>query len=331
MRTFVTGGSGFVGSNLIRALVRRGDAVVALARSERAEQAVRDAGAETVVRGDLDAAEAMIAGMQGCDVVFHAAAVVGDWGDRDEFHRINVAGTANVIEAARRAGVPRLVHIGTEAVLVGGPPIVRADETWSMPARPVGLYPETKGRAEVLVREANGDGLTTVVVRPRFIWGPGDTSLLPQIIEAVHAGKFMWIGGGDYLTSTCHIDNVIEGTLLAAERGRGGEAYFLTDGEPVQFRMFITRLLATAGVDPGTRSIPRPVARALARGVEGVWGLLRLRSKPPITRVSVSVIGEEVTVDDGKARRELGYQGHVTVEAGLRDLAGAPPTANGAA
>ena len=325
MRAFVTGGSGFVGRNLIRALVRRGDAVVALARSERAEQAVREAGAEAVVRGDLDAAEPMTEGMQGCQVVFHAAAVVADWGARDEFHRINVQGTANVVEAARQAGVPRLVHIGTEAVLVGGPPIVRADETRPMPARPLGLYPETKGKAEALVREANGDGLTTVVVRPRLIWGPEDTSLLPQVIEAVRAGKFMWIGGGNYLTSTCHIDNVIEGALLAAESGRGGEAYFLTDGEPVQFRAFMTRLLAAAGVEPGTRSIPRPVARALARGVEGVWGLLGLRGKPPITRVSLCLLGEEVTVDDGKARRELGYQGRMTVDAGLSALAGASP------
>lgn len=322
MRAFVTGGSGFVGRHLIRALAGRGDSVVALARSETAEEMVRAAGADRVIRGDLDALPALIEGMQGCDVVFHAAAVVDDWGAPAFFRRINVTGTANVLDAARRAGVRRLVHFGTEAVLVGGPPIVQADETWPLPDRPMGLYPATKRSAEALVRAANGPDLTTVVVRPRMVWGQGDTSLLPKLIAAVRAGQFMWIDGGDYRTSTCHVDNVIEGALLAAERGDGGQAYFLTDGKPVHFRSFITRLLATAGVEPGTRSMPRWTARALSWGVEGIWRALRIRRKPPLTRVAVRLIGEEVTVDDARARRELGYQGHMSIEAGLSAMAG---------
>src|SRR4051812_38112289 len=121
LRAFVTGGSGFVGRNLIAALRESGAQVRALARSAAAMQAVERAGAEPVA-GDLDDEAAMRAGMAGCDVVFHAAAQVGDWGNFADFYRANVAGTEHVLAAARASGVPRLVHVSTEAVLVGGPP-----------------------------------------------------------------------------------------------------------------------------------------------------------------------------------------------------------------
>jgi nucleoside-diphosphate-sugar epimerase len=317
MRAFVTGGSGFVGRTLLRTLADRGDEAVALVRSDRAAEQVRAAGVTEVVRGDLDDIEAMASGMTGCDVVFHSAAVVKDWGDPDEFYQANVVGTGNALDAARRAGVPRLVHVGTEAVLVGGPPIIDVDETVAKPERPVGLYPLTKARAEDLVLAANDDELITVVVRPRFVWGAGDTTLLPQMVEAVRSGRFRWIAGGRYRTSTCHVDNVVEGMLLAAERGTGGSIYFLTDGEPVVFRDFVTELLATVGVDPGARSVPRWLARSLAWTVESTWKLLGRDKPPPMTRTAIKLIGEEVTVSDRKAREDIGYQGKVSIEAGL--------------
>jgi nucleoside-diphosphate-sugar epimerase len=120
---------------------------------------------------------------------------------------------------------------------------VNVNETWPVPERPIGNYPSTKAEAEKRVLSVSSADFTTVVVRPRFIWGKGDTSLLPEIIDAVKAKRFAWFSGGRYLTSTCHVANCVEGMLLAAEKGRGGEAYFLTDGEPVVFRDFITELL----------------------------------------------------------------------------------------
>jgi nucleoside-diphosphate-sugar epimerase len=228
----------------------------------------------------------------------------------------NVGGTERVLAAARTAGVRRVVHIGTEAVLADGKPIIRADETRPRAAKPAGPYPLTKGLAEAAVIAAARDGLETVVVRPRFIWGKGDTTLLPELIDGVKRGKFAWIGGGHYLTSTCHVDNVVEGALAAAERGRSGEIYFLTDGEPVEFRAFITDLLATQGVTPGARSIPKWLARMIA----GATGWMKA---PPVTRTALALIAHEVTVVDAKARRELGYRGAVTRAAGLAALRGA--------
>jgi nucleoside-diphosphate-sugar epimerase len=312
-QVYITGGSGFLGKRLIAALVARGIRVVAMARSDAAAAAVSAAGA-TPARGDLADADAMTAAMRGCDTVFHAAARVEQHGPIAGFMADNVAGTEHVLAAARAAGVRRFVHIGTEAVLADGKPIIRADERRPQPFRPAGPYPFTKGLAETAVVEANGEGLETVVVRPRFIWGKGDTSLLPQIATAVRRGRFGWLGGGRYLTSTCHVDNVVEGALLAAERGKPGEIYFLTDGAPVEFRDFMTRLLATQGVDA---SRVRDVPLWLARLVAGATGWMK---HPPVTRTALALVGHEVTVDDTKARRELGYQGKVTIDAGLAQM-----------
>jgi nucleoside-diphosphate-sugar epimerase len=317
---FVTGGSGFVGEALIRELRAAGWAVRALARSDAAERAVRAAGAEPV-KGDLGDVAAMTTGMAGCRAVFHSAAKVETFGRRDEFLRVNVEGTQNVLDAARAAGVRRFVHVSTEAVLCGEAPIVRADETRARAKHPEGLYPETKGLAEERVLAANRDGLETVIVRPRFIWGRGDRTLLPRLVAATRAKRLQWFGGGRYPTSTCHVRNVCEGALLAEERGRPGEVYFLTDGEPVEFRSFVSRMLETQGVSPPTGTVPRGVARALATVLEHGWRLLRLPGQPVLDRTVLKLIGEEVTVVDAKARRELGYAGRVTVEQGLAELA----------
>lgn len=310
---YVTGGSGFLGKRLLAALVARGVKVTAMARSDAAAATVTALGA-TPARGDLGDRDAMTQAMRGCDTVFHAAAHVEQHGPLETFLAINVTGTENALAAARAAGVVRFVHVGTEAVLADGKPIVRADEQRPRAARPAGPYPLTKGLAEAAVVAASRDGLETVVIRPRFIWGKGDTTLLPEITGAVKRGRFGWLGGGRYLTSTCHVDNVVEGALLAAERGKPGESYFLTDGAPVEFRDFMTRLLATQGVDA---SRVRDVPLWLARIVAGATGWMK---HPPVTRTALALVGHEVTVDDAKARRELGYQGAVTIDAGLAQM-----------
>ena len=319
MRAFVTGGSGFVGRHLIAALKARGAWVRALARSPAAMATVSEAGADPFA-GDLSDADRLRSGMEGCDTIFHAAAYVKGWGPRAEFYEANVRGTERVLEAARAAGSKRLVHVSTEAVLVDGTPLVRANEKWPVPQRPIGDYPSTKAEAEQRVLSVNSPEFTTVAVRPRFIWGHGDTSLLPALVEAVQAGRFRWFGGGRYLSSTCHVANCVEGMLLAAEKGRGGEAYFLTDGEPVVFRDFITSMLQTQGVDPGTRQMPYGLAAVVASLGDLAWSTLHLGGRPPLTRAELLLMGREVTVSDEKARQELGYEGRRTREEGLREM-----------
>jgi nucleoside-diphosphate-sugar epimerase len=326
MPAFVTGGSGFIGRTLIGMLRERGETVRALARSDSAVATVTGAGA-TAVRGELRSDETLHAGMAGCDVVFHVAGHVATWGNAADIHRTNVLGTEHVLAAARAACVPRLVHVSTEAVLIDGHPIRSADERVPRPARPLGPYARSKGLAEARVLAANAPGFATIVVRPRLVWGAGDTSVLPLFVESVRSGRFRWIEHGRYPTSTCHVLNVCEGLLLAAARGRAGEIYFVTDGPPVEFRAFLTALLRSQGLDPGTRSMPRAAARAAAGAAEIVWRVLRLRGAPPIDRAAVATVGQEVTVNDAKARRELGYTSAVSRDAGLAALGAAPPPA----
>jgi nucleoside-diphosphate-sugar epimerase len=304
---FVTGGSGFVGGALIERLRGEGWDVRALARSERAAERVRELGAEPVM-GDLDDLR-----IEDCEVAFHAAAKVEDFGDPADFERINVQGTRNVVAACRAGGVRRLVHVGTEAALMAGQPLVNVDE--SAPLRPDSpvLYSSSKAKAEQLVRAS--DGIETVVVRPRFVWGRGDTTLLPQMVKMVRAGRFRWVGGGRQLTATTHIDNTVEGLWLAATKAPAGGVYFVTDGEPTVFRDFITEWVGTQGVSIPDKSVP---------SAERIWRLLKRPGSPPLTRFAVWVSSQECTIDISRAERELGYAPVRTREDGLRELSPSP-------
>ncbi len=306
MRTaFVTGGSGFIGGRLIERLVADGVQVRGLARSDRAAARVAELGAEPIT-GDLSDVDVLAAGCAGAEVAFHAAARAQATGSWRQFTEANVDGTRHVIAACRRAGVGRLVHVGTEAALMAGQPLVDVDETAPLRPDSPAPYPATKAAAEQLVVAANSAELTTVVVRPRFVWGRGDTSVLPQLVDMVRAGRFAWIGGGRQLTDTTHVDNVVHGLLLAAERGRPGQAYFVTDGVPVVFREFVTDLLATQGVSPPDRSVPLWAAKTAAAASGWVWRLLP--GAPPLQPFAVWVAGMQCTIDISKARAELEYQ-----------------------
>ena len=141
-----------------------------------------------------------------------------------------------------------------------------------------------------------------------------------MLAEAVRSGRFAWIGGGRHRTSTTHVDNVVAGLLLGAERGRPGRAYFVTDGEPVVFRDFLTELLRTRRLEPPERSIPRPAAAALAAAGEKIWSSLGLDGQPPLTRLAYWVSGLECTIDITRARGELGYEPVRSVAAGVAEM-----------
>ncbi len=316
---FVTGGSGFIGGVLVARLVSEGCRVRALARSRASADAVARLGAEPV-RGELADRAALESGAQGCEAAFHLAAHLGTWGKREDFERDNVAGTRNSLAACREAGVRRFVHCGTEAALIAGEPLRRVDETAPLRPDSKAPYAATKAKAEQAVRETSADGFEAVVLRPRFVWGVGDTTLLPGIVAMVDSGRFAWIGGGRQLTDTTHVDNVVEGLLLAAERGRAGEAYFVTDGEPVVFREFVSAMLETKGVEAPGRTLPAWLAGALAAAGEATWSMLPLPGEPPVTRFAVWVSSQECTIDISKARAELGYAPIKTHEQGLAEL-----------
>ena len=329
MRYFVTGGSGFLGQHLIRRLVNDGHDVLALARSDQASATVEAAGAASL-RGDLKEIRSLAPSLVGCDVVVHAAAYTGPWGDPQYWDEVNIEGTRETLLAAQDAKVPTFVHVSTEAVLADGHPLVRVDETHPRPATKVGLfrrgrhhagdYPRTKSAAELFALGADKPRMKVVAVRPRLIWGPDDQTILPVVLDAARDGSWRWVDGGHYLTSTCHVFNVCEGILLAAEKGTGGQAYFLTDGPDVEFREFISRCAGQFGVELPDKSVPHAVARAAAWTIDAAWKTLRKKNDPPLTWTAFALGAHEITVDDSKARAELGYKPVISREEGYRTL-----------
>lgn len=317
MRVFVTGGSGFVGGHVIEHLVAAHHEVYALVRSEKSAAVVKGFGA-VAVHGDLQTVDATM--LRDCDAVIHAAAFVEEWGTRAQFEEGNVHGTQRVLDAAREAGVQRFIFVGTEAALFNGGDLNDVDETTPYADPQRFLYSETKAEAERRVLAANADGFTTLSVRPRLVWGPRDSSVLPVVLRMAKSGQWRWLDGGAQRTSTTHVHNLAHALLLSLTHGRGGEAYFVADDGTRTMREFLTAQCAAHGVTLPDASIGSWVARPLAMLVEATWLVLSLKGAPPMTRFAIFMMSSSVTVKTDKARRELGYAPVITVESGLHAL-----------
>lgn len=316
MKIFVTGGSGFVGGHLIERLARAHE-VLAMARSERSASIVEGYGAKAV-EADLNGVRAE--DLAGCDIVVHAAAFVEEWGTRDEFWQGNVEGTTRMLDAASAAKVKRFVFVGTEAALFDGHDLVNVDERHPYPEKQRYLYSETKAEAERRVIARNSEHFLTISIRPRLVWGPRDSTILPSIVKMARAGGWAWLDRGRSETSTTHVVNLAHAIELALTNGRGGEAYFVADEGTRTLREFLTALAETEGVTLPDRNLPGRVARPLAGAVEGLWRVLRIRKPPPMTGFAIAMMSRTVTVDTTKAKRELGYEPIVDVATGLHQL-----------
>lgn len=319
MKVFITGASGFVGGAAARRLVEAGHEVYAMSRSPKSDALISALGGKPL-RCDLETVTAEP--LKGCEVVIHAAAFVEAWGDVDAWERANVGGTRQMLKAAREAGVKRFIHIGTEAALVHGQDLHEVDERYPLAFDSPYPYCSTKARAERAVREANDPaaGFVTLVLRPRFIWGPGDTTLLPVILKMAKSGRWSWIDEGRALTSTTYIGNLVQAIELALAAGTPGEAYFILDEGNRSLREVISAMAEAAGVSLGDRSIPGWLAALLGAGCESLWRRFSLKGEPPLTRHAAMVMRRECTLVGAKARAELGFIPAVSVGQGLQRL-----------
>jgi nucleoside-diphosphate-sugar epimerase len=283
-------------------------------------QIVGTRGAQAV-RGSLDDRNSLTAAAAGCTVVIHVAAVFKLWGDPGEFERSNVQGTANLLEAAKAASVRRFVQLGAAAVVMGDlVPMLHANESLPRQERSWAPYSASKARSEALVLRANSSGVfETVVVRPPMIWGAGMPTL-EHMIDTVRSGQFRWVGDGSQPMSTAHVDNVCHALELAIEKGRGGEAYFVSDDADSTLKRVISGLLQTRSIAAPRASAPLPVAWAMASVMEWMWRTFSRPGEPPITRQMLRLIGKPFTLDIGKAQRELGFRPVVTWEEGIKAM-----------
>ena len=323
MNALVTGGGGFLGQAIVRALRARGDTVRSLSR--QAHPALRELGAEHV-RGDVADVAVVSAGAKGCDVVFHVAAKAGLWGAYDDYHRANVLGTEHVIAACRQHGIRKLVHTSSPSVVFNGQDMEGVDESVPYPPHFEAHYPHTKALAEQLVLKANSPSLATVALRPHLIWGPGDNHLLPRLMARVQTGQLRRIGTQRKLVDTVFIDNAADAHLLAADAlapgaACAGKSYFISNGEPIELWEMVNRMLAAADLPPVTRSVPVPVALALAWGFETFAHLTGSEREPRLTRFMVGEMSTAHWFDISAAKRDFGYVPRVSTEEGLRRLA----------
>lgn len=322
MKALVTGGNGFLGTEICRQLRERGDDVVSLSRRDAPH--LRELGV-TVARGDVADLATVERAASGVDVVFHVAAKAGIWGPPAEFERSNVTGTKVVVEACVRLGIPKLVHTSSPSVVARGVDLSGVDERAPFPSHFIADYPRTKALAEAWVLRANGPGLATVALRPHLIWGPGDAQILPRLVERANNGKLRLVGSGTSLVDTTYIENAALAHLLA-ERALGpgaacaGRAYFISNDEPMPIGEIVGRLVECAGAPRPTKRVPFRVAYALGAVSELVYRALGRDEEPLMTRFLAEELATAHWFDLSAAKRDLAYAPRVSIEEGLRRL-----------
>ncbi|MCU0303538.1 MAG: NAD-dependent epimerase/dehydratase family protein [Thermoanaerobaculales bacterium] len=322
MRCLVTGGGGFLGGAIVRRLVERGDEVRTLQRGDY--PALAALGVECV-RGDIADPSAVDRAVTGCDLVFHVAAKVEMWGPRGPFHRANVVGTANLLDAMRRHGVGRLVFTSSPSVVHGGADIAGGDESLPYRDRYEAHYPATKAEAERLVLAANRPELATVALRPHLVWGPRDRNLVPKIVERARAGQLRLVGDGSNLIDTVYIDNAVDAHLAAAERlapgaSCAGRPYFISNGDPRPVKEIVNGFVTAAGLEPVSARLPVAVAVAAGHLFETLHRLLPRTGEPRMTPFLARNLATAHWYDISAARRDLGYEPRVGIDEGMGRL-----------
>ncbi|MDG1668700.1 MAG: NAD-dependent epimerase/dehydratase family protein [Opitutae bacterium] len=319
MKILVTGGGGFVGGYIVERLLARGYAVRSIGRSPQPELVAK--GVE-VVCGDLTDATAVSAACEGVNTVFHVAARAGVWGSWESFYRPNVIGTRNVLSACRKWQVKRLVYTSTPSVVFNGDSIRGGDESLPYGKNWLCHYAETKALAEQEALAANSEKLQVVALRPHLIFGPGDPHLLPRVVESVKVGRLRIVGDGSAKVDVSYVGNVADAHLDAfdaLERGKGaGQAYFISQGEPVDLWPWLNSILEGLGQPPLTQKIPLPLAYGIGALCEGAWKVLRRRTDPPITRFVAVELAKDHYFDINKAQHELGYRPRVSMNEALK-------------
>ena len=304
MKAFVTGASGFTGSHLVRALEQRGDSIVALVR-KTSDLSRLQASQAKLVYGDITDRPTLEAAMQGVDTVFHTAAYV-ELGvvNAAKMQQINVEGTRAVLEAAKAAGVAKLVYCSTIGIY-GDTQGQVIDESFDRTQQGFSSeYDRTKYLAQQLVDQFAAEGLPTVSVMPSGIFGADDPHFGP-VMDTFLKGKLKVWAGGDRITGIVHVDDLVAAMLLAAEKAPARSHYILSAGEMSTREMF-DFLSQTTGI-PAPREVPEPIVRLAGMLLDpiGRW----FSWQPPISRERVHYIYDRcVRIKADKARQELGWQ-----------------------
>jgi nucleoside-diphosphate-sugar epimerase len=291
-----------------RVIVRNPDAAAWLSES----------GVE-VVTGDMTDADSLVRAVQGVTVVVHCAAKVGDWGPVEDYRDVNVKGLEALIDAACGNGsLKRFVHISSLGVYAARDHH-GTDETEPPNREGIDGYTLTKVESEDLARDRfTAGGFPLVVLRPGFVYGPRDRTVIPRLIQRLATGGFKYLGSGEQLLNNVYIDNLVDAVFLAVSRDDVlGEVFNITDERLVTKREFIGTIARGAGLAEPTKSVPLGVAKILATAMEATWKLLGKQEAPLLSGARIKFLGLNLDFDIGKARRELGYEPSVDFVEGM--------------
>ncbi|HEX6455267.1 MAG TPA: NAD-dependent epimerase/dehydratase family protein [Solirubrobacterales bacterium] len=318
MKVFVTGGSGFIGGEVVRQLRDRGDEVVCLVRNPGKAAKLEALGCE-LISGDLGDETSIRKGMQGCDAVIHAAAVyeVGiPESERAAMREANVGGTERVLGAALEAKIPKVVYVSTVGVF-GNTHGRIVDESYEHPAKEfTSAYEETKWEAHQAAKRLIGEGLPCVIVQPGGVYGPGDTSSVGQLLDQFLSGKMPLMPFPELGICLTHVEDIAGGILLALDKGRTGEAYVIS-GPATTMREAIGVVADLTGRKPPRGAIPTPLMKALVP-IGPLVG--KVMGQPPNLRELIrSADGVTFWASYDKAKNELGYEPR-GLEEGLRAM-----------
>lgn len=324
MRILVTGGGGFLGTWIIRELLKNPKYIVTNF-SRHSYSHLEDMGVPTI-KGDLRKKEDLNRALEhGFDAVFHVAALAGVWGRYQDFYFINYEGTKNILEASQSHGVKRFIYTSTPSVAFGAHDLMGVDESTPYPEKYLTAYAETKSMAERLVLENNdGKEFLTCAIRPHLIWGPGDPHLFPRVIQKGKEGKLKIVGDGENLVDIIFVENAALAHVQAFEHlipGSRvcGEAYFVGQERPVKLWDFINQVLGLVKVGPVMNHISVEAAYRIGWVLEKLWKLTGIQKpEPPMTRFVALNLGKSHYFSHEKARRDFGYVPRVTIEEGLK-------------
>jgi dihydroflavonol-4-reductase len=318
MKVFVTGGTGFIGGEVVRQLRARGDQVACLVRNPEKGAKLAELGCE-VVPGDLGEETAIRNGMDGCDAVIHAAAMyeVGiPASERQAMREANVGGTERVLGAALEKKIPKVVYISTVGVF-GNTNGRVVDESYEHPAKEfTSCYEETKWEAHQVAKRLTSEGLPCVIVQPGGVYGPGDTSSIAQLLDQFLAGRMPLMPFPELGICLSHVEDIAAGILLALDKGRLGEAYVIS-GPATTVREAIGIVAEATGRKAPKRAIPPVLMKAMIP-IGPLVG--KVMGQPPNLRELISSAdGVTFWASYDKAQRELGYEPR-GLEQGLRDM-----------
>ncbi|MEM7725683.1 MAG: NAD-dependent epimerase/dehydratase family protein [Cyanobacteria bacterium P01_A01_bin.45] len=308
MKSLVTGANGFTGSHLVKALQKRGDEVVGLVRKSSNLDRLADISEKPNIQlayGDVTDKDSLVLAMQGVDRVFHTAAYV-ELGlvDSQKMKRVNVEGTKNVLETAKQAGISKMVYCSTIGIY-GDTQGKVVNETYQRTQKDFSsAYDSTKYEAQELVDEFAAKGLPVVSIMPSGILGADDPHFGP-IFNLFLKGKLkLWVGG-DRITAVVHVDDLVDGMILAAEKGQNGEHYIISAGEVPTKEMFEI-ISQETNLDPPTE-VPEPLVRFAGNLLDPIGRLLSWN--PPIGKERVHYLYDRcVQIDASKAKGELGWE-----------------------